>query len=85
VKLSALAVFHTGDPEHAEQDLAQFKTRGLPVMVEVGRMPYPVMNTLLDDGYSTGSLNYWPSSFTRGLPDGLLDRWSSASRPCRHR
>lgn len=41
MKLSALAVFHTGDPEHAEQDLAQFKTRGLPVMVEVGRMPYP--------------------------------------------
>jgi FAD/FMN-containing dehydrogenase len=73
MKLSALVVFHTGDSEQAEQDLAPFKTWGSPLMVEVGRMPYPVMNTLLDAGYPTGSLNYWLSSFTRGLPDGLLD------------
>ena len=32
-------------------DLAPFKTWGAPLMVEVGRMPYPVMNTLLDAGY----------------------------------
>jgi FAD/FMN-containing dehydrogenase len=31
------------------------------------------MNTLLDAGYPTGSLNYWLSSFTRGLPDELID------------
>ena len=36
-------------------------------------MPYPVMNTLLDAGFPTGSLNYWLSSFTRGLPDELID------------
>ena len=42
-------------------------------MVEVGPMPYPVMNTILDAGYPTGSLNYWLSSFTRGLPDELID------------
>jgi len=72
-KLSAMVVFHTGDPEQAEQDLAPFKTWGRPLMIEVGQMPYPVMNTLLDDGYPAGSLNYWLSSFTRGLPDGLFD------------
>jgi FAD/FMN-containing dehydrogenase len=85
MKLSALVVFHTGDSEQAEQDLAPFKTWGSPLMVEVGRMPYPVMNTLLDDGYPTGSLNYWLSSFTRGLPDGLLDtmaeRFASVPSP----
>ena len=42
-------------------------------MVEVGLMPYPVMNTLLDGGYPAGSLNYWLSSFTRGLPGRALD------------
>jgi len=73
MKISALAVFHAGDPEQAEQDLAPFKTFGSPLIVEVGQMPYPVMNTLLDAGYPTGSLNYWLSSFTRGLPDELLD------------
>jgi FAD/FMN-containing dehydrogenase len=36
-------------------------------------MPYPTMNTILDDGYPTGSLNYWLSSFTRGLTDELID------------
>jgi FAD/FMN-containing dehydrogenase len=42
-------------------------------MVQVGPMPYPVMNTILDAGYPSGSLNYWLSSFTRGLPDELID------------
>jgi FAD/FMN-containing dehydrogenase len=73
MKLAAMVVCHTGDPEQAEEDLARFKTWGSPVVVEVGRMPYPVMNTLLDAGYPVGALNYWRSSFTRGLPDGLLD------------
>jgi FAD/FMN-containing dehydrogenase len=72
-KLSALVVFHTGDLDAAERDLEPFKTWGSPLVVEVGQMPYPVMNTLLDAGYPTGSLNYWLSSFTRGLPDELID------------
>src|SRR5215211_881844 len=44
-KLAALVVFHTGDAEAAERDLAPFKSWGSPLMVEVGPMPYPVMNT----------------------------------------
>jgi FAD/FMN-containing dehydrogenase len=71
-KLSAMVVFHT-DPSVAERDLEPFKTWGSPLMVEVGPMPYPIMNTLLDAGYPAGSLNYWLSSFTRGLPDELID------------
>jgi FAD/FMN-containing dehydrogenase len=72
-KLAAFAVFHTGEPEEAERDLEPFKTWGSPVMTEVGPMPYPVMNTILDEGYPAGSLNYWLSSFTAGMPDGLID------------
>ena len=49
-KLAALVVFHTGDAGEAERDLAPFKTWGSPLMVDVGPMPYPVMNTLLDGG-----------------------------------
>ncbi|MFL5935262.1 MAG: FAD-binding oxidoreductase [Gaiellaceae bacterium] len=73
VKLAALIVFHTGDAGEAERDLAPFKTWGSPLMVDVGPMPYPAMNTLLDAGFPAGSLNYWLSSFTRGLPDELID------------
>jgi FAD/FMN-containing dehydrogenase len=73
LKLAAMVVFHTGTPEEADRELAPFKEWGSPLMVEVGPMPYPVMNTLLDANYEAGSLNYWLSSFTSGLPDGLID------------
>ena len=72
-KLAALVVFHAGDPNEAERDLARFKNWGSPLVVDVAAMPYPAMNTLLDGGFPTGSLNYWLSSFTRGLPDELID------------
>jgi FAD/FMN-containing dehydrogenase len=85
VKLAAMVVFHTGSPDEAERDLAPFKTWGSPLMVEVGPMPYPVMNTLLDGAYPKGALNYWLSSFTTGLPDALIDamieRFASVPSP----
>jgi FAD/FMN-containing dehydrogenase len=85
LKLAAMVVFHVGTPEEAERDIAPFKDWGSPLMVEVGPMPYPAMNTLLDDDYPRGALNYWLSSFTDGLPDGLIDtaaeRFASAPSP----
>jgi FAD/FMN-containing dehydrogenase len=72
-KLAALVVFHAGDAASAERDLEPFKTWGSPLVTQVGPLPYPVMNTILDAGYPAGSLNYWLSSFTRGLPDELID------------
>ncbi len=72
-KLAALVVFHAGDPDTAERELAPFTTFGSPLMVQVGPLPYPEMNTLLDAGFPEGALNYWLSSFTRGLPDALID------------
>ena len=84
-KLAALVPFHAGTPEQAERDIAPFKEWGAPAMVQVGPMPYPVMNTLLDAGYPTGSLNYWLSSFASELSDELIDvaleRFASAPSP----
>ena len=72
MKLSAMLVCHT-DPERADADLAQFLEFGSPVVTQVQPMPYPVMNTLLDEGYPKGALNYWLSSFTTGMSDALID------------
>jgi FAD/FMN-containing dehydrogenase len=72
-KLAALVVFHAGTPDQAERELAPFQTFGSPLVAQVGRMPYPQMNTLLDAGYPDGALNYWLSSFIRGLSDQLID------------
>ena len=72
-KLAALVVFHAGSASQAERELDPFKEWGSPLVVDVGQMPYPAMNTILDAGFPAGSLNYWLSSFTRGLPDALID------------
>jgi FAD/FMN-containing dehydrogenase len=73
VKLAALVVCHAGDPDTAAGELAPFLAFGSPVVAQVGPMPYPQMNTLLDAGYPEGALNYWLSSFTQGLSDALID------------
>ena len=73
MKIAAMAVFHTGPEDVAERELEPFKTWGEPIVVEVHRMPYPIMNTLLDEGYPRGSLNYWLSNFTTGMSDALID------------
>jgi FAD/FMN-containing dehydrogenase len=84
-KLGVLVVFHTGDLDVAERDLAPFTGFGSPAMVQVGAMPYPAMNTLLDGAFPAGALNYWRSSFTDGLPDALIDtaveRFATAPSP----
>ena len=72
-KLAALVVCHLGDDATAERDLAPFKEFGSPLMTEVGRMPYPAINTMLDAGFPDGGRNYWLSSFTTGLTGQLID------------
>ena len=72
-KVVAIAVCHVGTLEQAEADIAPVRAFGEPLMTEIGPMPYPVMNTLLDEGYPTGALNYWKSSFVESFDDGLID------------
>jgi len=72
-KLAALALCHAGSPERAEEDLAPLRAFGEPLMLEVGPMPYPVVNTLFDPAYPKGALNYWKSSFLNNLDDALID------------
>ena len=71
--LAALAVCHSGSMEQAQDDLRPLLEFGSPVMSEVGPMPYPAVNTMLDDGYPRGALNYWKTSFLRSLDDGVID------------
>src|SRR5919106_1716868 len=73
LRLAAFVICHAGPPEQAQKDLAPLLQFGEPLVVEVGPMPYPVMNTLLDEGFPRGALNYWKSSFVDGLDDELID------------
>jgi FAD/FMN-containing dehydrogenase len=73
LRLAAFVVCHAGAAEEAQRDIAPLREFGEPLMVELGPMPYPVMNTLLDDGFPLGALNYWKSSFVDRLDDELID------------
>ncbi len=73
VKIAGMAMCHAGSPEDAERDLAPVRAFGSPIMEMIGPMPYPAVNTLLDEGYPRGALNYWKSSFVDDLSDGLIE------------
>ena len=73
VPLAAFAVCHAGDPASCEDDLRPLLEFGTPVMTQLGRMPYPAINAMLDDGFPKGALNYWKSSFVEAMDDELVD------------
>ncbi|MDQ6899219.1 MAG: FAD-binding oxidoreductase [Candidatus Dormibacteraeota bacterium] len=67
-KLCNLIVCHAGDDEEkAEQDVKTLHEFGPPVLDLIQRMPYPIMNTLVDEGFPRGGLNYWKSAFLTEL------------------
>ena len=72
-KLAAIVVCHIGDDATAERELADLIGLGTPIDVQIGPMPYSVVNTLLDGGFPRGALNYWKSSFLSDLSDAAID------------
>jgi FAD/FMN-containing dehydrogenase len=73
VPLAAFAMCHGGEPSEAEHALGPILSFGSPVMSQVGPMPYPDVNRMLDGAYPAGALNYWKSSFLGDLSDEAID------------
>jgi FAD/FMN-containing dehydrogenase len=71
-KLCALPLCHSGALGQAEADLAPLRRFGPPMLDLVEPMPYPVVNTMLDDGFPKGALNYWRSAFFTELSDAAV-------------
>ena len=80
--LAAIVVCHCGEPSQAEADLKPLLDFGSPALVQIGPMPYPAINTMLDAGYQKGSLNYWKSSFFRELSDDAIQTMIDAFPSC---
>ena len=72
-RLAAIALCHCGDLAQAEKDVAPFRSLPSVALDALAPMPYPVVNTLLDDGYPKGARNYWKSAFVKELSDEALD------------
>ena len=71
-KLCALPLCHSGELRQAEADLAPLRQFGPPLLDLVEPMPYPVVNTMLDDGFPKGALNYWKSAFFTEISDAAV-------------
>ena len=68
-KLAALPVCHSGDDEQrAESEVKELRGIAAPAFDLLERMPYPMMNTLLDGAFPRGALSYWKSTYLVGLP-----------------
>jgi FAD/FMN-containing dehydrogenase len=85
VPLAAFIVCHCGSAAQAAKDIRPLLEFGAPALVQVGPMPYPAMNMILDDGFPRGALNYWKSSFMRTLNDeaieAMIDRFVACPSP----
>lgn len=63
----------TGPTEEGEKLLKTFETWAPVLGSAVGRMPYPVINTLFDELLPPGLHHYWKGHFIRGLPDEAIE------------
>jgi hypothetical protein len=72
-KLCNLFLCHAGDDEEkAEHDVKTLHEFGPPVLDLIQRMPYPIINTLIDEGFPRGALNYWKSAFLTELSEDAV-------------
>ena len=72
-KLAAFVACHCGPLEVAGRETQALKAFGQPVLDAFGPIDYAQLNTILDDGYPRGALNYWKSSFLSALTDEAID------------
>ena len=71
-KLAAMVLCHCGSPTAGQEAVQPIKAFGKPAMDEIGEMPYCQLNTMLDESYPHGALNYWKSSFLTTLSDEAI-------------
>ena len=73
-KLCGPGLCHAGDdPDKAEADLRRFREFGTPAADGIERMPYPVLNTLLDATSPPGNLNYWKAAYFSELSEAAIE------------
>lgn len=77
-KIVAVVVCHCGDPDQAERDVAPLRSAGTPLVDVIQPIPYPAMNTMLDEGYARGVRNYWKSAFFKDFSDAAVEMMVAA-------
>ena len=82
--ITAIFPAYNGPLGKAEAAVKPFRDLG-PVADQVQEMPYPALQSMLDDGFPSGLHVYWRSDFLKGLPDealdALVDRFQAITSP----
>ena len=69
----AIAACYVGDPIDGERALQPLRAFGPPVADVIGPMPYPVLQSMMDESAPAGLQNYWKSTFLATLGDAAID------------
>jgi len=69
----AIAACYAGDPVEGERALQPLRAFGPPAADVIGLMPYPALQSMLDESAPAGLHNYWKSTFLATLGDAAID------------
>lgn len=70
--INAIFAAYNGDPKKGEAAIQPLRALG-PVADQMSVMPYPALNSMLDEGFPSGLQVYWRSDFMKSLPDEAID------------
>lgn len=68
-----LAVFYTGDPDHADRVIDPMRGFGETIGEHIGQMPYTAWQQAFDPLLTPGARNYWKSHNFVRLDDAAID------------
>lgn len=69
----AFLVGYSGSLDEGERVLRPVREFGPPLADQVGPMPYPKLQSMLDEGFPAGLQVYWRSNFLGGVPDDAIE------------
>jgi FAD binding domain-containing protein/berberine-like enzyme len=71
-KIVGVVAAHCGSLPEGEAAVAGIKQFGTPVLDALGPIPYCTLNSLMDEAFPRGALNYWKAQFLTDLSDAAI-------------
>ena len=71
--VAAIVAVYTGALDEGERVLAPLRRFGPPVADMIGPIPYTAMQTMTDEVFPSGRLNYWKTSLTNQISDEVIE------------
>jgi FAD/FMN-containing dehydrogenase len=71
-RVAAMVICYVGSLDEGERVLAPLRRFGSPVADTIAPIPYTAQQTMMDAAFPYGRLNYWKSSLTDHLSDGVI-------------